>query len=107
MKRYGQVIRIKPEKIGSYKEYHASVWPEVLKKIKECNISNYSIFLKDDLLFAYFEYTGQDFEKDMKNMAMHEPTRKWWDIMNPMQIPVDSRAAGEWWANMEQVFYLD
>lgn len=107
MKRFGQVIRIKPDKVEAYKEYHANVWPEVLKRIKECNISNYSIFLKDDYLFAYFEYTGEDFEKDMKNMAMHEPTQKWWDVMNPMQVPINSRKKGEWWANMEQVFYLE
>ncbi|GAH80677.1 unnamed protein product, partial [marine sediment metagenome] len=32
MRRIGSVIKIKPEKIEEYKRYHASVWPEVLKK---------------------------------------------------------------------------
>lgn len=48
MKRYGMVIKVKPEKADEYKKLHASVWPDVLKKIKDCNIKNYSIFLKDD-----------------------------------------------------------
>ena len=29
--------------------------------IRQCNIRNYSIFHKDYLLFAYFEYVGDDF----------------------------------------------
>ena len=48
MKRYGMLIGIKPEKIEKYKKLHAAVWPDVLKKISECNIRNYSIYLKDN-----------------------------------------------------------
>ncbi len=33
MKRFGQVIRLKPQKAGEYIKYHASVWPGVLKMI--------------------------------------------------------------------------
>lgn len=106
MKRFGQVIRIKPEHFEEYKKFHAAVWPEVLNKIKECNISNYSIFHKDGLLFAYFEYTGVDFEADMAQMAADPKTREWWAIMQPMQQPVENHEPGEWWANMEEVFHV-
>ena len=44
MKRYGQVIKVKPEYLEKYKELHANPWPEVNRKIRECNIQNYSIF---------------------------------------------------------------
>ena len=47
MKRYGMAIKVKPEKIEEYKKLHASVWPDVLKMISDCNIRNYSIYLKD------------------------------------------------------------
>jgi L-rhamnose mutarotase len=60
MKRVGSVLKLKPECMESYKAYHAEVWPEVLAMIRECNIRNYSIFLKDNYLFAYFEYHGTD-----------------------------------------------
>lgn len=73
MKRYGMVIGIKPEKIEEYKLLHAAVWPDVLSMIKDCNIHNYSIYLRDNLLFSYFEYTGDDFEADMEKMAA-DPT---------------------------------
>ncbi len=59
------VLGIKPEAIEEYKRYHAAVWPEILNKITECNIRNYSIFLKDNLLFAYMEYHGDNKEADL------------------------------------------
>ncbi len=107
MKRFGQVIGVKPEAFDEYVKHHADVWPGVLKMIHECNIRNYSIFHKDGLLFAYFEYVGDDFEADMAKMAADPETQRWWDIMMPMQIPLETRAEGEWWANMEEVFHTD
>ncbi|MEE4287306.1 MAG: L-rhamnose mutarotase [Mariniphaga sp.] len=107
MKRFGQIIGLKPECYEEYKKYHAGVWPEVLETIRECNIRNYSIFHKDRQLFAYFEYIGNDFEADMAKMAAHPKTQEWWSIMEPMQQPVENRNEGEWWANMEEVFHLD
>ena len=107
MKRFGQIIRIKTDKIEEYKKYHSAVWPEVLNMIKNCHIRNYSIFLKDNYLFAYFEYTGNDFEADMAKMAADKSTQKWWGIMMPMQQPVITKQEGEWWSNMEEVFHLD
>ena len=69
MQRFGQVVGIKPEHLEEYTRLHAAVWPEVLEKIAECNIRNYSIFHHEGLLFAYFEYHGDDFEADMAAMA--------------------------------------
>lgn len=107
MKRYGQVIGVKPEKLEEYKKLHAAVWPDVLKMITKCNIRNYSIYYKNGLLFAYFEYVGTDFEADTKKMADDPITQKWWDVCKPCQSPVENRAEGEWWADMEEFFHLD
>ena len=107
MERFGQVIGIKPEVFDEYVKYHADVWPGVLKMIHDCNIRNYSIYHKDGLLFAYFEYVGDDFEADMAKMAADPETQRWWDWMSPMQRPVEDRAEGEWWASMEEVFHTD
>jgi L-rhamnose mutarotase len=107
MQRYGMVINVDPEKINKYKELHTAVWPDVLKKITECNIRNYSIYLKDCTLFSYFEYIGIDFNNDMKKMAADPATQKWWDVCKPCQVPLKSREEGEWWANMEEVFHHD
>jgi L-rhamnose mutarotase len=107
LKRYGQVIRLKPGAREQYVREHAHVWPPVLKTIRDCNIRNYSIFLKDDTLFAYFEYVGDDFQADMAKMAADPETQKWWAIMKPLQEPLPTRAEGEWWATMEEVFHTD
>jgi L-rhamnose mutarotase len=68
MKRFGMVIRLKPETYEEYKQLHANVWPDVLKMIHACNIRNYSIYHKDGHLFSYFEYVGEDFDADITEL---------------------------------------
>ncbi len=109
MERMGQVLTLKPGTIEEYKRLHREVWPAVLQMIAECNIHNYSIFLKEpeNLLFAYWEYHGTDFAADMEKMAASEETQRWWDICGPLQEPLPTRKEGEWWARMEEVFFTD
>jgi L-rhamnose mutarotase len=107
MQRYGMVIKVRPERFEGYKRLHARVWPSVLKMIHECNIRNYSIYHKDGCLFSYFEYVGKDFEADMARMAADPMTQRWWKVCMPCQEPLKTRAPGEWWANMEEVFHFD
>ena len=107
MKRYGMVVKIKPEKLDEYKKLHAAVWPEVLGMIKNCNIRNYSIYHKDGFLFSYFEYHGEDFEADMAKMAADPKTQDWWAVCKPLMIPLETRSEGEWWADMEEVFHCE
>jgi len=107
MRRYGTVIRVKPEKLDEYRRLHAAVWPDVLDRIRQCNIRNYSIYHKDGYLFSYFEYHGDDFEADMAKMAADPTMQKWWDVCKPCQEPLDTRAEGEWWADMEELFHCD
>jgi len=107
VKRFGQVIGIKPEHIEEYEKLHADAWPGVLAKIEACNIRNYSIYRYGNMLFAYMEYVGDDFEADMAKMAADETTQKWWDVCKPMQNPVEDRAEGEWWHDLKEVFHTD
>lgn len=107
MKRFGQIIKVKPEKLEYYKQLHANPWSGVNKMIKECNIQNFSIYYKDGFLFSYFEYTGDDYEKDMKKMSEDPETIRWWKETGPCQMPLDTRKEGEWWAGMQEVYHLD
>ncbi len=107
MKRYGQVIGLKPGAFQKYAQYHANVWPEVLRAVRRCHIQNYSIFFKDDTLFAYFEYVGDDFDRDMAQLAADPKVQEWWAIMRTMQRPAPIRKDGEWWADMAEVFHAD
>jgi L-rhamnose mutarotase len=105
--RYASVIQLKPGAEAEYRQLHAAVWPAVARRIKECNIRNYSIFLRDGVLFSYFEYTGVDYDADMAAMAADDETRRWWALTDPCQQPVGSAEPGQWWAPMAEVFHLD
>ena len=107
MRRFGQIIRLKPECIEEYERLHAAVWPEVLATIHACHMHNYSIFRHGILLFAYFEYDGDDFAADMRKMAADPKTQEWWSHTDPMQEPFEERAEGDWWLNAKEVFHAD
>jgi L-rhamnose mutarotase len=70
MQRRCQVIRLHAESCEEYIRYHKQVWPTVLATISACNIKNYSIYLHEDLLVAYFEYHGEDYISDMAKMVV-------------------------------------
>ena len=40
-------------------------------------------------------------------MAADARTQDWWAIHDPMQAPLSTRKAGEWWAIAEEVFHLE
>lgn len=112
IKRFASVTGLKPEKMEYYKQLHAKAWPNVLKKIKDCNIRNYSIYLQKIgeayYLFSYFEYTGADFDADMKKMAKDPETQRWWKETDPCQQPLPAAAAKKQiWTAMEPVFHTD
>ena len=109
MQRMGMVIGLNADRVAEYKRLHADVWPGILDMISACNITNYSIFLKEpeNLLFGYWEYAGTDFEADAARMAADPLTQKWWDVCMPCQAPLETRRDGEWWAMMDEVFHHD
>lgn len=105
MKRYGQVAKVRPEKEAHYRELHADPWPGVLKTITDCNIQNYSIYIRDGFAFSYFEYVGEDYDADMEKMAADPVTQKWWEECIPCLQPVEGSPADACWTDMEEVFY--
>jgi len=112
VKRFGNVIGVREEKLEEYEKLHANVWPGVLSMIKACHIDNYSIFIHqmDDgqyYLFSYFEYSGANFEEDMKKMAADETTKKWWSFCEPCQKPLQNKLPNEWWSVMRETWHQD
>ena len=106
MKRYGQRIRVRPERIDQYERLHAEPWPGVLEQIHRSNIRNYTIFRHGTDLFAYFEYVGDDFAADMAAMAADETTQRWWALTDPCQESLSAREGGSWWTPMDEVWHL-
>jgi L-rhamnose mutarotase len=107
MRRFGQVIRVRPDRIAEYERLHAATWPGVLAAIRAANIRNYSIFRHGELLFAYFEYVGVDIEADMAGMAADPIVKEWWSLTDAMQEPFPERAPGDWWLTLPEIFRTD
>ncbi|MGN6609835.1 MAG: L-rhamnose mutarotase [Jatrophihabitans sp.] len=107
VQRYAAVIQLRPEHEATYRSLHTSVWPDVLAALDRANIRNYSIFLRDGLLFSYYEYSGHDHEADAASLAADEATRSWWQLTEPCQQPLATVEHPQWWAPAEEVFHHD
>ncbi len=108
--RYAWVTGLKPEKIEHYEYLHSHPWPPVSRMITECHIRNYSIYEREiggqTYLFSYLEYTGTNFEADMKLMAADPDTQRWWQETDPCQAPLPEAAArGKIWSDAKEVFH--
>ncbi len=101
------VVQLRPEHEIEYRRLHEDVWLGVLATLRRVGVRNYSIFLRDGLLFSYLEYTGDDWTAAQAEIAADPETQRWWQLTDPMQEPLKTTAEGEWWAPAEEVFHLD
>jgi L-rhamnose mutarotase len=112
VQRHAWVTGLKPQKADYYRKLHADPWPSVNAMLKQCNIRNFSIYEREiegkTYLFAYLEYTGSDFDADMKRMADDPETRRWWKETDPCQSPLpDALKAGKVWSDTTELYHLD
>ena len=105
--RYGMAVRLKDEKRQYYIDNHANVWPEVLEELKKINVQNYSIFLKEDFMFGYLEYAGNDFDGDMGKMQQIPIVDKWTKLMIDCFNPFPNNDDNESWVMMDQIFFME
>jgi L-rhamnose mutarotase len=107
VRRFGQLINVRPESIDEYERLHAAPWPGVVAQIRRSNIRNYTIFRHGTQLFAYFDYVGSDFAADMAAMAADPETQRWWALTDAMQDPLPDREPGSWWTTLEEIFHVE
>lgn len=107
VERHGQITRLLPEQRLAYLQLHAAVWPDVEATIAACNIQNYTIFTVGDVLIAYFEYTGSDFEFDMARMAADPVTKQWWSLTDPCQESWFGESAVSKWTDATEIWHLE
>ena len=106
MERYASVIRLRPEHRERYLELHAQVWPEVESTLAAANIRNYTIFLRGDMLFSYYEYVGTDHAADQARISADPTTQRWWELTDPCQERLPGTPEGEQWAPLTEVWHL-
>ncbi|MBN2508612.1 MAG: L-rhamnose mutarotase [Verrucomicrobia bacterium] len=109
--RLAWITGLKPDRAAHYRALHADPWPAVNRRLRQSHIRNFSIYEREIegslYLFAYLEYTGRDFEKDMQRMADDPETQRWWRETDPCQLPLpDAAAAGKIWADMKELYHL-
>jgi L-rhamnose mutarotase len=106
VKRVGMVIGIQPDRIAAYKRLHADSNPGVRDLLNKYNMHNFSIYLKQIdgkwYEFAYYEYTGRDYEGDMARLAKEPRNIEWLKQCDPMQLPL---AGEKGWAQMDRVYF--
>lgn len=105
MPRVAFELRIRAGAIAEYEESHRRVWPELLAKLKEVGISDYSIFRRGQQLILVmqvgdFDQAWDELDKDPVNL-------RWQEEMAKLFEPVADLEPGERFAMMKEVFHLD
>jgi len=105
VKRVGKVIGIRSDQVEAYKRLHSG--PGVRNLLNQAHIHNFSIYLRqfEDgrfYEFAYYEYTGADYEADMAWLAVQPANREWLSLCDPMQIPLSGEVG---WATMDSIYF--
>jgi L-rhamnose mutarotase len=98
---------LRPEARERYLRLHAAVWPEVEAMLSAANIRNYSIYLLDDVLFSYYEYMGDDYDRDMRRIAADPATQRWWSLTDPCQERLPGTADGRQWLELPEAWHMD
>ena len=106
-KRIGMIIGIKPDRIAAYEALHAASNQGVRDLLDKYHMNNFSIYIHkmDDshyYLFAYYEYTGNDYQADMATMAREPRNIEWLSKTDAMQIPFPGETS---WTKMQEVFH--
>jgi L-rhamnose mutarotase len=102
MKRFILHSELKPEKVDDYVRLHAKPWPELLELIRACHIHNYSIAIRNQELYTYYEYTGVDYDADMKKMDESPVMQRWWTFSKPCFL---HHAEGVYYDELQEIFY--
>ncbi|MCL4781679.1 MAG: L-rhamnose mutarotase [Bryobacterales bacterium] len=105
MPRYAFRLRIKPEAIEQYELEHTRVWPELLAKLKEVGISDYSIFRRGQELILVLRV--EDFEAAWRQLDADPVNRRWQAFMAPYFEPPETLEPGERFPMFREVFHLE
>jgi L-rhamnose mutarotase len=81
------------------------VWPELLSRLKEVSISDYSIFSHNLDLFLVMQV--EDFDTAWRTLADDPVNLRWQAEMAKYFEPVPGLQPGETFAMMREVFYVE
>jgi L-rhamnose mutarotase len=76
MERDVFVLKLKPGKEKEYKSRHDKIWPEMIEEMERSKIHNFSIWLKGDQLFGYYETEDKELAR---KISQDSPVIKKWN----------------------------
>ncbi|MDE3167208.1 MAG: L-rhamnose mutarotase [Acidobacteriota bacterium] len=102
--RYAFNLRIKAGCIEEYEREHTRVWPELLAKLKEVGICDYSIFRRGQDLTLVLRCA--DFDRAWDELGRDPVNQRWQQFMSRLFEAVPGQQPGERFAMCKEVFYL-
>ena len=93
--------------IAKYEEYHAAVWPEIIKSITDSGIEVLDIYRAGNRLFMIME-VNDTFSFEQKNAAdlANPKVQEWETLMWKYQQALPFAKPGEKWILMDKIFSL-
>jgi L-rhamnose mutarotase len=87
-----------------YKKRHDAIWPELKKLLKDAGISEYSIFLDEELntLFGFQKVDGGTGSQDL---GQTEIVQKWWAYMAELMMTNEDNSPVT--KPLSEIFYLE
>jgi len=103
--RYAFKLRIKEDAVEEYDREHARVWPELIAKLRQVGITDYSVFRRGQELFLCMKV--DDFDKAWDELDRDPVNQRWQQSMERLFEPIPNVGPGERFAMMKEVFYLE
>lgn len=93
--------------MAEYELYHRTVWPEILKSIRDAGIRHMEIYRTGNRLMMIIE-AGESFSFERKSLAdAGDPkVQEWEKLMWSYQQALPHAKPGEKWMLMENIFRL-
>ena len=106
MQRVCFTLQVRPDRLEEYRGRHASVWPEMLRALRDTGWHNYSLFLGEDgLLVGYVETPS--LERALEGMARTDVNTRWQAEMAPFFVDLDGAAPDAGFLRLAEVFHLE
>eukprot|EP00755_Sulcionema_specki_P013415 Sspe_Gene.53900::Locus_29772_Transcript_1_1_Confidence_1.000_Length_737::g.53900::m.53900 len=109
-RRFGGLIKLKPEMYDQYTQLHDHTWDEVMEKMYHANMRNFVVYLHEEThqMFSHWEYIGDNLEEDMKKLETDPMIKYWWSFCEPCQEPLkwsgpppSQGGKGDWWSPLK------
>jgi L-rhamnose mutarotase len=71
----GHVWRARAGKIAEYRRFHAQVWPELDRLLRDAGITTYVIYAWDDILVSHMEV--DDYERMVERFNGDPVAQRW------------------------------